>query len=139
MINLQLDNDEGILLERPCSFVNGKPVSTYLTHKNIITAREYGFFKTKWQIIKYPLSNLKIINGDAQATLSNAPYKYIIRLMFLDKIIEIDFQRVQTSHTKHASAVNLILKFSHKFYPFIIKYLLTHIPFEQKFSLRQAR
>lgn len=72
MINLELDFDEGILLQsKEINFYGeddneSEIQELILTNKNLICVVDKGWFKTDIVIEKIPLSNIKVINERAQ-------------------------------------------------------------------------
>ncbi len=98
--NLNLHPNEGILLQNDHVWHQKKRALIYLTNMNFICVeKNTGVFKTTYDVLKYPVSQIKVVDGCAQATvikengewvlqilLRNGVEKYVFEGEFLEKI-----------------------------------------------------
>ena len=72
------DPDEAVLLKQEFAIhvtQNNKPIELYLTNKNIVAVGEkkLSFGRKTKEMIKYPLSSIKIYENEAQALITDHP------------------------------------------------------------------
>lgn len=98
MEDLKLQTNEGVLKEEEGVVCQKKTFKLFLTHLNLITVEEKGFFKTKYIIEKHPLDQIKVIDGIAQVSaFLDEDGCSVLRVMFKhDKNLDFIFEDEQS-------------------------------------------
>lgn len=67
--DLNLQQNEGIILQKEEVIHRNKTCELYLTNLNLICVESSGVFKVKYNITKYPLNQIKTINNLPQVSV----------------------------------------------------------------------
>ncbi len=70
MADFNLAPNEGIIVQYDGVYHNSKYSEIALTNQNLICVEHNsGFFKTTYNVLKYPVNLIKVVNGQAQASV----------------------------------------------------------------------
>ena len=70
MENYRLGQNEGIIIQCDGVYHNQKRSAIILTNQNLICVEvNHGVFKTTYNTLKYPVNQIKVVNGQAQASV----------------------------------------------------------------------
>lgn len=70
MANYSLGPNEGIIIQYEGVYHNRKHSEIVLTNQNLICVEaNRGVFKTTYNTLKYPVNQIKVVNGQAQASV----------------------------------------------------------------------
>lgn len=80
MADLGLQPNEGILLQYEDVVHNHKSTELVLTNMNLISVEPKGLFKTT--VLKYPLNQIKVLNGQAQVSVIKMNDEWTLQVLF---------------------------------------------------------
>ena len=81
--NLNLQPNEGIIIQYDGVWHNNTRSELFLTNLNLICVEDRsGLFKTKYNVIKYPVNQIKVVNGQAQASVIRDGDKWVLQILF---------------------------------------------------------
>lgn len=70
MVNYSLAANEGIIIQYDGVSHNGKQAEIVLTNQNLICVEtNRGMFKTTYNVLKFPVNQIKVVNGRAQVSV----------------------------------------------------------------------
>ena len=94
MYDLNLAVNEGIILQFEDASHNHRKADIFLTNMNIICVENnIGFFKTNYNILKFPVNQIKNVDGKVQASVIKEGDKTILQILFRDNIEKFVFAR----------------------------------------------
>lgn len=93
MANYTLSPNEGIILQCDEVYHNRKRSELILTNLNLICVEEKaGFLKTTYNEIKYPLNQIKVVDGQAQVFANTKAFTNpVLQVHFNNQVEEFDF------------------------------------------------
>ena len=117
---LELGTDEAVILksEYVVHHNPNKWATLFLTNKNIICIKKEGIIKKRYEVIKYPISQIKNLNDDIMVGVQKDPFYnfWILRVQMLNGIEEFKFHFNATQIKERLKEVELfkenILKYS---------------------------
>ena len=94
MYDLNLSANEGIILQFEGSIHNRKRADIVLTNMNVICV-EYnvGLFKTNYNIIRFPVNQIKNVNGQVQVSVIKEGERTVLQILFQDSIEKFVFAK----------------------------------------------
>lgn len=92
MENYSLAPNEGIVIQYDGVYHNRKPSEIVLTNQNLICVEtNSGMFKTTYNVLKFPISQIKIVNGQAQASVIKDENDWILQILFQNGTEKFEF------------------------------------------------
>ena len=83
MADLGLLPNEGIVIQYNDVYHNNKNSEIFLTNLNLICVEcNSGFFKTTYNVLKYPVNQIKVVNGQAQASVIKDNDEWTLQVLF---------------------------------------------------------
>lgn len=83
MANYNLAPNEGIIIQYDGVYHNEKESEIILTNQNLICIEENSalFKKTTYNVLKFPLNQIKVVNGQAQASVIKDDSGWILQIL----------------------------------------------------------
>lgn len=92
MDNYNLESNEGIIIQYDGVFHNRKYSEIVLTNQNLICIEtNRSLFKTTYNVIKFPVEQIKIIDGQAQASVIKDGDDWVLQILFKNGIERFTF------------------------------------------------
>lgn len=92
MANYDLSPNEGIIIQYDGVYHNRKHSEIVLTNQNLICIEaNKGMFKTTYNTLKFPVDQIKIINGEAQASVIKNGDDWVLQVLFRNGIENFEF------------------------------------------------
>ena len=89
--HLELLQNEGIILQHDDIGHKHNVYTMVLTNLNIICVNSRGVFKKKYNLIKYPLTQIKIINNTPNVSIQKGYASWILQISMLNGIEKFEF------------------------------------------------
>lgn len=82
MSNLDLAPNEGIIIQYDGVYHNKKDSEIVLTNMNLICVeKNMGLFKTTYNVVKFPVNQIKIVNEQAQASVLKDGTDWVLQIL----------------------------------------------------------
>lgn len=83
MANYNLAPNEGIIIQYDDVYHNRKRSEIVLTNQNLICVEtNSGMFKTTYNVLKFPVNQIKVVNGQAQASVIKKDDSWLLQILF---------------------------------------------------------
>lgn len=92
MANYNLAPNEGIIIQYDGAYHNRKDCEIVLTNQNLICVEENGVFKKTYNVLKFPVNQIKVVDGQAQASVLKDDYAWILQILFKNGTERFEFQ-----------------------------------------------
>lgn len=85
MANYSLAPNEGIIIQYDGVYHNHKRSEIILTNQNLICVEtNSGIFKTTYNVIKFPVNQIKVVNGQAQASAVKDGDNWALQILLIN-------------------------------------------------------
>ena len=92
MANYSLAANEGIIIQYDGVFHNRKRAEIVLTNQNLICVEtNSGMFKTTCNVLKFPVNQIKVVNGQAQASVIKDGGYWTLQVLFKNETEKFKF------------------------------------------------
>lgn len=92
MANYSLAPNEGIIIQYDGVYHNRKRSEIVLTNQNLICVEtNSGMFKTTYNVLKFPVNQIKVVNGQAQASVIKDGDDWVLQILFKNGTEKFEF------------------------------------------------
>lgn len=92
MVNYGLMPNEGMIIQYDGVYHNQKQSELVLTNQNLICVeKNNGLFKTTYNVLKFPVNQIKVVNGQVQAFIVKDGDDWIFRVLLRNGTEEFKF------------------------------------------------
>lgn len=92
MANYSLAPNEGIIIQYDGVYHNRKRSEIVLTNQNLICVEtNSGMFKTTYNTLKFPINQIKVINGQAQASVTKDGDNWALQILMRNGTEKFEF------------------------------------------------
>ncbi len=92
MVNYNLAPNEGIIIQYDGVYHNDKHSEIILTNQNLICVEtNSGIFKTTYNVLRFPVNQIKVINGQAQASIIKDGSSWVLQILFRNGTEKFEF------------------------------------------------
>lgn len=101
MSNYSLAPSEGIIIQYDGVHHNRKRSEIVLTNQNLICIEaNSGMFKTTYNTLKFPVNQIKVVNGQAQASVVKDGKNWVLQVLMKNGMEKFEFSGDSFGHIK---------------------------------------